>query len=792
MNQPQSESNPLAPLMVLVGPIAAFMFYVMVLGHPLDAPDLDFITDDPGASAVFPAGQAWMAPTPPERPDLAIYRPIWSTLLKIQYELWPARINLIRTTSLFLFVAAALFFSLLVTRLLKNDISRAAAMILFVVHPMMTEANALLSAQGLLVALAAWMAALWVYQLHLEAKLPLIATAGIVGVLFALAFGAYEAALLMPLSLVAMEFLSPRHESDQSAVASRGERLLIIGTPMLAVAILLFILRLIALDGQLAPDITVRGLDDASIFSRIASAPSAIALGILKVFIPLSQSFFYAPAYGGSIPIWFALPLLVGFALVFVAAAVQSRTAAVGLALALIPLLAFVQIFPLTVFFAERMLAFCIPGIAIAFGDLAGRVAPVGLSNNPSQRTKVIRIALGIVLVLCVVISIRRNIQWGNPDAHWAAEARGNPSSPEPLTMQLISMVSRPAAGLDPTAIRRASEDALKLAKGSDADPVYSYLALYYMQTGNSAAARNLLEAALQQDRPMRYGTLSGLGTVANAFGLIDLAEPALMREHERWPGDFNNLFALSELYGQKGDFQKSLDFAHLAAGRAPSHMEASVQLRIGEAAIMVPGREPEGLAALAATTRLVPELARPYMLTAQHYDKVGEYSKLELTLQTALRNVRMESCVDLASIQAESYERRGNIEAAGQFLVSLSEARQEDLPLLFYTARFMLDHRYYDVAERFYRIALSQSQTHPVGIYGLARIAMERDGQLEIAERALGELLRTNPDYTDASTLLAQVQTRMAAAAQAATQTPESTESAPGENPALAPSPVN
>lgn len=779
--------------MVLVGPIAAFIFYVMVLGHPLDAPDLDFITDDPSASAVYPMDQVWLASTPPERPDLAIYRPIWATLLKAQYEWWPGRINIIRTTGLFLFVAAALFFSLLACRWLNNDIARASAMLLFVVHPMMTEANAVLAAQGLLLALAAWMATLWIYQISLDGKLPLTIAAALIALMYVIALGSYEAALLMPLSIIALEVVSgsSKNEPGQNH-AQRKTRLAVVMLPIAGITLGFLVLRWFALDGHLLPDVTIRGLGDASFISRLSSAPAALTLGIFKLFVPLTQTYFYSPFYGGSLPIWLSLPVLLGFGLILVAAAAQNRIAAIGLVLALIPLLAFVQIFPLSIFFAERILAFCVPGIALAFGEIAGRVAPKGVAELPTQRTKAIRIVLSIAIILCVILSIRRNLIWGNPDKHWGTEARHNPTSPEPLAMQLISMISRPEMGLDPKAIRRASEDGIKLAKGTDADAIYPYLALYYLQTENSAAVKDMLGVVLGQDRPMRYGTLNGLAVVASTFGIYDLAEQAMLREHERWPNDFNNLFALSELYSQKGEWDKSLQFALLAKERAPSHMESAVEMRFGEAALGVPGRETEGLAALARTTQVVPELPLPYLLTARHYDKVGEFGKLEITLQSAMKNIRTDSYLELAAIQAQSFERRGDVEAGARFLAELSSQRQQDIPLLLYSARYLLDHRYYDMADRIYRVVLNQVAEHPVCIYGLARIAMERGGQYDIAERALERLTQTNPDYEDAVTLLAQVRTRKAAAEEAAAASNEEQPTSPSESPALSPIPIN
>ncbi len=750
--------------LLLLGPLVALLLYVSVLGNGIDAPDLSVISGESNASATLPMDSIWLKSFPAEQPDLGHYRPIHGMLLKLQYALWPGKIRAFRALSLAMFVAMNLVFALLVFRLVKGNLARAAALLVMATHPMATESVNSLAAQNALLAGLASVVALYAYHLALAGNaLRPLAAVHIVVISYLIAFGSFEAAVLLPVALFAMELLAP-HKTESTTEPARGGfagRLLIYGVPLLAVCALLAGLRVLALGGHFGAQPWAQSLPEHGFVGRILAGISAAALGLSRLLLPLKPTFIYSARYESSLiwPAAIGVGVVAAFGLAILFGIWKNRILALGLIWIALPLLTVTQIVPSSEFFSERVLLLSLPGFALVVGEAVAILERAGSEATRRNRQPLILAATVVLAVIFAAISFARNMDYTTPSKFWDKEVSRSPKSPAPLVQKLIRDISRPEGGFqDAATIKATAASALALAQPPDGDAVRQYLALFHLQRGEAEELKKLLDEALAVPGPHVSGYYSSLGDIALRANFDEIAEAAFGKELERDPEDFYSLITLGELYLSREDWPKAFEIGDKARAVAPSNSRGLAEYRFGAAALRMKEHVEEGVRALTNSITIDRTIPEAYILIARHFVEIKEYARAEQALTMARQNTVMPTYVELYKIQVDSLERQKKDALVLDFLRQMAGMNPFDVPTQLYAAKYLYEHGDHATARTLYATVLEKSGQYAEAMLGLARISLEKDNNPAEAYSYIEPILQSDPQNAEAQEILATI----------------------------------
>lgn len=766
--------------------VAALVLYWGGRDRPFWAPDLEVVSPGSDAKVRLPWDQVWRAPIPATRPELATYRPLHGLLLRLQYSMWPGNAEGFHRLNLVLFLAwigaGAVLSAAIIGR--TSPGARwgiAVAALLLAVHPMASEAVQSLATQNVLVAGLCWTLALLAYHLMLTRRLKVAIGAGLISVLFFVAFGSHEAALLIPLSLLAMEALRPRETVEPSPAEHNLQfaRTVSVALPLALVSALLIALRWKALSGQLGAWPEVRSLGDMGAVQRVLAGPSLMTMGVLRLIAPWKPTLFYTPRYEPSVvwPFWVGIPLMVAAASLVLYLNRRNTRLALALLLALIPLLGLIQLVPRANAFSEGFLFFALPGAAIFAGELL-RIA--------ERKSGWALVVAGLFLAGCSGITFHRNLQWGDAGGLWQAESLRHPSNPWPATDQLIGLIANSQGLPDLSSIEAVSKRALELAKPPDADPVYQYLAVLYMTRGDLKSLLAVAKKGGDAPGPHLPGYYAALGGAVKKLGdnlgisateegnsKTEVAEGLFLKELEANPDNFDALYALSEINLRNQRDKESFDLAMRANKLAPSHMKARTLLIIGKAAARL--KQPKtAYEALDAAVRLDPDLVEAYTALARHFLDQKEYVMVERVLTAARDRTKLRTFSELFQIQVQSLERQNRKVDAYDFLREMTILYPWDLPLHVYAGSYLIDHGQFDTASEMYNRMIKQSPGNPDALVGLGLVALKRDKNPEAAQQMWLMAVRNSPGHPEAIRLLKLLDSMRKPAEGGKSQSPE------------------
>ncbi|MBI3735056.1 hypothetical protein HY256_00895 [Candidatus Sumerlaeota bacterium] len=760
--------------LLVVGPLFAILLYMGNLGNGLDAPDLAIVSDSANASRSLPADVIWLGSMPPEQPDLGIYRPFHGVLLKIQYLLWPGKMKGFRWMSLGLYAAMCFVHTLLVFRLIRENIGRAIAILIPAIHPMASEPVNLLAEQNVLLAGVGWVSAIYIYRLHLARAIRPSTSSALLAGCYLAAAGAYEAGFLLPLTILAVHFLANPHrgilasKTEPAPESSEEEsaifRIVTVGLPLSVVALLLLGLRLVALDGDMGPKGALQALPGAGGAQRLLTGFSAFGMGIYRLLLPLRPTFFYPVRYEPDL-LW---PAPIGGALLVAGfgssawIARKNRILSLGMILTLIPLLALIPGIPLTAVFSERALFLALPGLGIFAGELVAMLARGGTPQAQANRMPVLAAFCTILVLFLSAVTFMRNVEWQDPKRLWETESRAHPNAPGPIAYQLINLISKPKGDFDLPAIKEKSDAALRLSKPPDGDVIFQYLTLLHLQRNSREDLMKVIQDGLAREGPHVGGYYSALGVAASWANLTDLAETALKKEIEASPKDFNSLIALSELYMKRQDWNAAFETALKASNYAPSSMRALAELRVGSAAIKMKEHAEDGVRALTNAITIDRTLAEAYLELARYFVDAGQYPRADQAVGLALQNTQLESFVEFYKIQVECYERQGKLTLAYDYLRLRAQSNPYDVPSQLFAARYLLDHQQYPPARQIYVGVLKDDQNNSQALYGMGRIALEKDADAPSAYQYARLALSVDPQMTEAGELLVKAEAKL------------------------------
>ncbi|GEM_PF-4693190 len=768
----------LAAAPVLWAPLLAAVVCVGTINRPgFDAPDLEheLIRPEPGAAAAMSWGRALGASLPPERPDLGVYRPAHGLLLKLQYAWWPGQARSFHALSVAIFVLFCTVAAFGLRAVVGVDSPAAAWGVLagvtvVALHPAAADAVNPAAAQGILLAGVGWVAAHGLYALVPSGKIRPAWGASGLALIYLIAASAHEAALLLPLSLKVFEFLGERPTPKVVETrARRGggragsveptvpvvsldrlRRLLIYGFPLLGAALLLIFARRQALDGRWGPVAAFQFMGESPVVQRWLVGWTAMGEGWLRLIFPFRPIFFHEVGAG---ELGVALTrAAVGWGVwvgVVILAWRRLPGVVLGAALAMVPLLAFAQWVPTTVYLSEGALILALAGLAlIAAGFVKTLTERFAAPHAPG-----LALTAGIALAL-ILPTIGRNRLWRESERYWSREASRRPQSPRPPTYELIDLVSRQGRGLDLARATALFDQAAERGSPPATDPAFQFMALAYLAGGQPEAFQALLERALAQPAPHGLGFYRHLGAVALRMGLPQLAEQAFTAELQQNPEDFETLYSLADLALRREDWTSALARARLATQSPPRHLAAQAFAQRGRGAARL-GLLEEAVLALRKAIDLDPTLAEPYVELARALIAAEDYAAAESVLVEGRDRARVRTLAPLFAVHVESLERQGKASQIFDFLREMTRRYSWDEPLLLYAASYFAAKGRFPAAREAYASVLTRNPTQPDALVGLGKLTLIEEGD---SSRALGfflAALRSDPRHDEARRIL-------------------------------------
>jgi tetratricopeptide (TPR) repeat protein len=755
----------------LLAAIAAIAIYAATVRQPFQAPDLELIAQSREAASQLTMGRAFFDALPLERPDLGVYRPVHGLLLKLLYTTSPANPRAFHGASVALYAIAVFLASAFAARIVARG-SRFIWPVYFTaliiaIHPMATEAVNWAWAHHALLAAIGTFGSLLVYQLAREGRLRLGFAASIIGLGYFIAAGSFELGFLLPLLLLALHVLPVsaeergKNKEEAPAPIRPARQFAIISIPLVIVFLALIGLRSIALDGALFPSANLVEWTGDGFGARLMKGIALAGTGLAKAFVPWRPTFFYSGRYEptDALQIAMAIAALIAAAAGLYIAMKRNRPIALGLVLAGIPLIAALQIVPLSQIFSDRVLLLSIPGAAIVLGSCVNLI----MSRARNAQTIAFLSAM-IIIVPFGGMTFWRNSQWANSEKLWTSEAKAHPAHPGPLTYRLIDLVSRSRGQFDLDAIAKTAEDALKLAKSPDSDLIYHYLVLVRIGQGDPEKARQAIAGAMVSPPPHGRGYYSTLGIAAYRMGLLDQAEQAFTKELSEYPTHFTALYTLGEVLIARGDGQGAMLRARAATEAAPPHMESAAFALRGRAAA-VAGEAQEAQLSLAKAVDLDPENVPAYLALARVMIDAQQYERADQLLARARTSVPSTTRTAIYALWVESLERQGRQVDVYDFLREMARRDPWDHQFLLWAARYYLEHRQIRPARELYARVSGTAGVLPAhasdALVGLGKAILLETGDARAAEQQWQLALAKFPGNQEARALLEELKRR-------------------------------
>jgi hypothetical protein len=367
---------------LLAAVIAALLATVAFLG----ALDGGFVIDDEtfvvGNPAVTSGAPIFTAATPPDRPDLGLYRPLTTLTHRLQFDAVGLAPRAFRALNVALHALASALLALLATRIARCARTGAIAGALFAVHPIHVEAVAWISGRAEVLATCFAIGAMWVHACAPRQRAAAVAAPFVAALLYGAAALAKESALALPLAFVVV---------DRLRELSPKERVLRL-VPAALIAVLLIVGRFAVLD-RFGPDVSANAaLAGLSALQRLELGIRVLGFATLHLLAPRDLSLWYEPSrFAGPLPLLAGIATGIALVVLVVSARRRGRPAfALGAAWFAAGMIPFLHVVPIAWIFGDRFVYLASGGAALLVAGL--------LRSLPS------RAALGISAVLTALL----------------------------------------------------------------------------------------------------------------------------------------------------------------------------------------------------------------------------------------------------------------------------------------------------------------------------------------------------------------------------------------------------
>ena len=776
-----------SPWLALISAVAAVVLYLGVMDNTLLPADLAVTVQSPLVVGAPGAGSAWLAPTPTSETTLA-HRPVLVLLLRGERGAWGGSPSSWHGTNIVLLALLLLALQLWAGRLLRHPGATWVAVLTFALHPMCGQAVRTVEGQGLLFALTAVLAGLWIAQLWREGALRPAAAGPLLAFCALLAAGTHELGYLLPL-WVALQWAFVRltlgdplttpggrtvrrraGASQRELPRLRGAALAWLTLPTLAAFIALLVLRLIALDRVFPP-----AASDATPWSAAGHVAVAYALGIWRVLWPIHPTLVWDPwNEAGRFPApwlgWLVLATTAA-AILLPAFAGRWRRTSLGLALTFTALLA-VALLPVPGIFSERPLLFALPGFCLAVAALLRHLAPAWSFPPRGWPARAMLALLALAWIAMAVQTWARGGAWQDVESLWLAEAGHHPQSPAPLFALFEDFAQRgqPARAeaildrLRPLAVQPAELDrlaGLEVVLAANADDL--------------ERLDDILRDELAAERKHGVGHMLRLGLIAQVKGLDQLAPQLLAAELDHYPDSFGALYELAELERRAARLDRAIRFASRAVETAPDDLRRARALERHGSILADSGRTREAAHELRTALELDETLYDAYVTLARIYWGLGEITNAEIAIQRGFRLGRTQSHVDLATVYVSMLEDQGRVDTAVVWLESTMKQFPTDLQLIIFAGHYMVEVGRYELARQILQPLAMQTTGRPLAevLNALAMLEWFGAGNETNARTLVRQSLTIAPDLEEPKRLLDVIDASKSAPAPAAADAP-------------------
>ncbi len=318
--------------------------------------DRPYITDNPqvvGEASIFDSE------TPPGRPELGLYRPVFILTLRLNYLMNGLKPSLFHGTNLLIHLLGTIALFFLIRRLNSDGPAAFLGALLFAVHPAHVEAVTWIVGRA---ELLAFLFCMLLALCHFAAEKRPVLRIG-EGVFFLLAALSKENALAFPLVLLLLQWFAGERPSNDRLKNLLKSFLLYI--PLIAAVLALRY----AVIGRLHPAIETAPFKEVGLLGRVEAALASFAEYLRLFVFPYPLKIFYHISEVRHLTV-FRAGILAGFsALVFLA--IRKRHPSAGWLLwipaALLPVL---NLVPIGAAFNERFFYLPSAGACAAFGLL--------------------------------------------------------------------------------------------------------------------------------------------------------------------------------------------------------------------------------------------------------------------------------------------------------------------------------------------------------------------------------------------------------------------------------------
>ncbi len=681
------------------------------------------------------------------RSGAAVYRPALAVLLRAERAAWNQSPSSFHSMNLVLLIGLLLLLQAWSGRLTQSLGATAAVTVTFAVHPMLGQAVRTIGGQGLLLALIAMIACLMLLRLWRGGRLGNAPAAVLIALGAAVAIGAHEVGLLLPVWLAATWALA----KPEAAPAPNGHKkksgapagplvfqpfhLPLIFGPVVLVMVVYAVLRMIALGGLLPEAVGGGALPFGS----------AAALVVQRILWPANPTLVYSIGHDASFlpPAWRGWVMLALVAVLTVALWKSRPVVALGLALTWSAWVAVAFGSSLSRMFSEAPLAVVLPGTCLA----------VGAALQPLYRRRLAP-ALGLVWLPLIYVGFATGSHWHNATALWDAEARLHPGNPYPLLAELEDVALDPDKALGVVARVKPL-----VKRVEDRDRVVELQAGSYILANRTEDLDKLLGDEIAAGDEHTPNHMLRLVQGARIKGLENRAVGLLESEYARNPKSFGALYGLADVERKKGNITRALQLSEAAIKNAPDKKARGAALARYGMIIAEGGALQNAEVQLNLALKTDDQQYEAYLYLARVLRDQRKYPEAVATLNVCMSKMNLESQVDVARIMVSILTAQKNQNVAAQWLLQTASGSASDFELNLFAAHYMVEvHRFRDANDLVGRLFPRANDRQRIELWNISAFVAFAAGDYNAAEGLARRVLKADPNHREAAQLLPEI----------------------------------
>jgi len=479
------------------------------------------------------------------------YRPMQTLSNMLDYRIWGLNPFGYHVTNLLFHILNAILIFFLIVAISGNRTISIITSLLFVIHPIHTEAVTYISGRADILATFFLLLAsiLFIKCLqHSHMKRALLYTFSLL--CFFAAILSKESSIIFPLILAAYLFIFPATKLHNRYKIKSLFYLL----PFFILVVAYFLLRSAVLKSGAS---SIKIISPTSMYPWFLTMCGVLATYIRLLFLPVGLHMErLVPIIKSAFRIDFIIPIvfLVTLLVLWVKLSRRNKFVLFGMLWFFIALLPLFGVIKLNALIAEHWLYFP----SIGFFMTIGYCAFMLFENNVLKISKGVYIGILTTLFVMIlgiysVLTVMRNIDWSNPIYFYQSTLKYTPQSPRLYYNLALVYVDNKQFDEALENFKKAVE--LKL----NHEEAYNYLGNIYSMKGSYDKAKEAFEKSLQIN-PDSSKAHNGLGIIYDETGQYDQAIDEYQKALKTEPENAKTHCNLANAYAQKGLFEMSIE----------------------------------------------------------------------------------------------------------------------------------------------------------------------------------------------------------------------------------------